>query len=104
MFDCSEGAVTLAGHKRLLEEVTTGRGEEVLLYNTGTGLKYICPFAQRHAMRRSTLFCVPREAKGRAGVAQPGRENVCPVSVRLVSERARDRYLRLQAESPPPAL
>jgi threonine synthase len=40
IFACPEGAATLAGHRRLLAEGEIDRDEAVLLYNTGTGLKY----------------------------------------------------------------
>jgi len=41
VFACPEGAATLAGYRRLVEDGTIDHGEEVLLYNTGTGLKYL---------------------------------------------------------------
>ena len=41
VFASPEGAATLAGHRRLLEAGAVARDEEVLLYNTGTGLKYL---------------------------------------------------------------
>ena len=37
---CPEGAATLAGLARLLEEGWIDRDEDVVLYNTGSGLKY----------------------------------------------------------------
>ncbi len=39
-FVCPEGAATLAGAIRLLQQGWLGRNESVLLLNTGTGLKY----------------------------------------------------------------
>jgi threonine synthase len=45
LFACPEGAATLAGYRKLAEEGTIEHGEEVLLYNTGTGLKYLNLFA-----------------------------------------------------------
>jgi len=41
IFACPEGSATLAGAKELLEEGFIEQDEKVLLYNTGTGLKYI---------------------------------------------------------------
>ena len=40
LFACPEGAATLAGLKRLLEDGSVEKGERVVLFNTGTGLKY----------------------------------------------------------------
>ena len=45
VFACPEGAATLAGHRRLVEDKTIENDETVLLYNTGTGLKYANLFA-----------------------------------------------------------
>jgi threonine synthase len=41
MFVCPEGAATLVGYEQLRQEGTIGADEKVLLYNTGTGLKYL---------------------------------------------------------------
>jgi len=60
---CPEGATTRAGHRRLVEEGTIERGETVMLYNTGTGLKYLDLFAWQPTSWRSTLFSVPLEAE-----------------------------------------
>ena len=38
---CPEGAATMAGYRRLMEDGAIDKGERVLLYNTGTGLKYL---------------------------------------------------------------
>lgn len=46
IFACPEGAATLAGAKKLREKNRLGPEEEVLLYNTGTGLKYINTFTE----------------------------------------------------------
>jgi threonine synthase len=40
LFACPEGAATLAGLSRMVEEGTVDRGERVVLFNTGSGLKY----------------------------------------------------------------
>jgi len=40
VFACPEGAATLAGLKQLLEEGNIDRDEKILLYNTGSGIKY----------------------------------------------------------------
>jgi threonine synthase len=40
LFACPEGAATLAALKRLKGEGTIDKGERVVLFNTGTGLKY----------------------------------------------------------------
>ena len=45
VFACPEGAATLAGYRILLENTSIDRSERVLLYNTGTGLKYLNLFA-----------------------------------------------------------
>ena len=45
VFACPEGAATLAGYRRLVENGSIDRSEKVLLYNTGTGLKYLNLFA-----------------------------------------------------------
>jgi len=41
IFACPEGAATLAGYTRLRDEGILGADEQCLLYNTGTGLKYL---------------------------------------------------------------
>jgi len=41
VFACPEGAATLPGYQKLAEEGSIDRGENVLLYNTGIGLKYL---------------------------------------------------------------
>lgn len=41
VFACPEGAATLAGYRRLVDDGVIDRGERALLYNTGTGLKYL---------------------------------------------------------------
>ncbi|MEM0321065.1 MAG: threonine synthase [Thermoprotei archaeon] len=46
LFVCPEGGATLAAVKRLLEDGLVDKGEEVLLYNTGTGLKYLEVFGE----------------------------------------------------------
>lgn len=40
IFVCPEGAATLAGLKKLIETGEVDKGEKVLLYNTGSGVKY----------------------------------------------------------------
>jgi len=56
LFVCPEGAATLAGLKRLLDSGWVDRGEVVLLYNTGTGLKYL------DALGEPTLPTIPKNA------------------------------------------
>ncbi|MFP4000726.1 MAG: pyridoxal-phosphate dependent enzyme, partial [Thermoplasmata archaeon] len=46
IFACPEGAATVAGAKKLLDQGELSAEEEVLLYNTGTGLKYINTFTE----------------------------------------------------------
>ncbi|MDG7007639.1 MAG: threonine synthase [Nitrososphaerota archaeon] len=41
VFACPEGAATLAGYRELLDTGIIGRDERILLYNTGTALKYL---------------------------------------------------------------
>jgi threonine synthase len=41
VFACPEGAATLAGYRRLVGDGELEKDDRVLLYNTGTGLKYI---------------------------------------------------------------
>ena len=41
VFACPEGAATLAGYRGLIESGTIRTSDRVLLYNTGTGLKYL---------------------------------------------------------------
>lgn len=41
IFACPEGAATLAGYRRLLDSGTIRKSDKVLLYNTGTALKYL---------------------------------------------------------------
>ena len=41
VFACPEGASTFSGYGRLLDAGTVGKDEKVLLYNTGTALKYL---------------------------------------------------------------
>ena len=40
LFACPEGAATLAGLRRLVEEGSVDKAERVVLFNTGSGLKY----------------------------------------------------------------
>jgi threonine synthase len=40
LFACPEGGATLAGLHRLLADGTVGAAERIVLFNTGTGLKY----------------------------------------------------------------
>ena len=47
IFPCPEGAATLAGLKRLLEEGTVDKDDRVVLFNTGSGLKYTELFTLR---------------------------------------------------------
>ena len=44
VFACPEGAATLAAYEKLLSEGRIERDEGVLLYNTGSGLKYLDVF------------------------------------------------------------
>src|SRR6266513_144498 len=46
IFAAPEGAAALAAYKRLLEEGFFQRGQKVVLFNTGSGLKYIDVVAQ----------------------------------------------------------
>ncbi len=46
VFACPEGSATLAGAKKLRDEGMLGKDEKILLYNTGTGLKYINTYAE----------------------------------------------------------
>ncbi|MBS3789665.1 MAG: threonine synthase [Candidatus Thermoplasmatota archaeon] len=46
VFACPEGAATLAGAKKLLERGSIEPDENILLYNTGTGLKYINTYTE----------------------------------------------------------
>jgi threonine synthase len=39
LFPCPEGAATLAALNRMVEGGNVDRGERVVLFNTGTGLK-----------------------------------------------------------------
>ena len=41
IFACPEGAATLVGYKRLLDEGFVSRDETVVLFNTGSGYKYL---------------------------------------------------------------
>ena len=41
IFACPEGAATLVGYKRLLDEGFLSRDETVVLFNTGSGYKYL---------------------------------------------------------------
>jgi len=40
VFACPEGAATLAALRRMVEDGEVARGERVVLFNTGSGLKY----------------------------------------------------------------
>jgi threonine synthase len=40
LFACPEGAATLSGLKRLLSDGQVDHDERVILFNTGSGLKY----------------------------------------------------------------
>ncbi len=50
IFACPEGAATLAGAKKLIEKGEIDPDESVLLYNTGTGLKYINTYTENFDM------------------------------------------------------
>jgi threonine synthase len=41
VFACPEGAATLAGYRKLVGDGEFEKDDQILLYNTGTGLKYI---------------------------------------------------------------
>jgi threonine synthase len=43
IFACPEGSATLAGLVTLLKQGTIRRDESIVIFNTGSGLKYICP-------------------------------------------------------------
>jgi len=45
VFVCPEGAATQAGYERLKADGTIDPADRILLYNTGTGLKYLDLFA-----------------------------------------------------------
>ena len=45
VFACPEGAATLPGYRRLVDDGAINKDEKVLLYNTGTGLKYLNLFS-----------------------------------------------------------
>ncbi|MFW6041007.1 MAG: threonine synthase [Thermoplasmatota archaeon] len=45
-FVCPEGSATLAGAKKMIDNENIDKDEEVLLYNTGTGLKYLNTFVE----------------------------------------------------------
>ena len=49
VFACPEGAATLAAYERLSENGVLHRDDHVLLYNTGTGLKYLDLFGRESA-------------------------------------------------------
>jgi threonine synthase len=44
LFACPEGAATLAALRHLIEEEKVDRDERVVLFNTGSGLKYTSLF------------------------------------------------------------
>ncbi len=50
VFACPEGSATLAGAKKLLQKGKIKTDEQVLLYNTGTGLKYIDNYEEHFEM------------------------------------------------------
>jgi threonine synthase len=41
IFCCPEGAATLAGLHKLVNEGKINRDEKIVLFNTGSGLKYL---------------------------------------------------------------
>ena len=43
IFACPEGAATLAGLIKLVEQSWIDIDERIVLFNTGTGLKYLYP-------------------------------------------------------------
>ncbi len=45
IFPCPEGAATLAALRRLVEEGQVDRGDRVVIFNTGSGLKYVDLFS-----------------------------------------------------------
>lgn len=48
LFACPEGAATLAALKKMIADGQVDRDEKVVLFNTGSGLKYVDLF-QVHA-------------------------------------------------------
>ncbi len=52
---CSEGAATLAGLKKLLYWGEIDRKEKVVLFNTGTGLKYTQPYLNMGLLEKRSI-------------------------------------------------
>ena len=52
LFAAPEGGATVAGLRRLLENGFLKRNEHILLYNTGSGLKYLEAFSARYGRQR----------------------------------------------------
>ena len=79
IFAAPEGAAALAAYKRLLEEGFFQRGQKVVLFNTGSGLKYIDVVAQylrEHGNEQQAAELVgaaaeQRGARAIGGIIQP---------------------------------
>lgn len=52
IFACPEGAAAFAATRRLVEEGLVDRGETVVVFNTGSGLKYVDLVLQSNPARR----------------------------------------------------
>ena len=75
IFACPEGGAALAAYQELLEEGFLKESDEVVLFNTGSGYKYLDTFADywgvEASRRRSS--CRRREIS----VASSGRTDEC---------------------------
>jgi threonine synthase len=79
IFAAPEGAAALAAYRRLLEEGFFQRGQKVVLFNTGSGLKYIdvvADYLRQHGKeQRATEFVgaasEQRGARAIGGIIQP---------------------------------
>ncbi len=63
MFACPEGAATLAGLKKALDDGLVDRDERIVLMNTGSGLKCIAnmPKPAAHVARSAEDIAGPDE-------------------------------------------
>jgi len=52
IFACPEGAAAFAATRRLVEEGLVDRDETVVVFNTGSGLKYVDLVLQSNPARR----------------------------------------------------
>ncbi len=71
VFAAPEGAASLAAYKKLLASGFLKRGEQVVLFNTGSGLKYIDVIAEYFGMTQAAVKKELPKSRNIGGIIQP---------------------------------